>query len=102
MQSYSNNKMQALHNSSMRTLLQLQTLLLPTPTLSPNINTHTHTHTHTHTPAAMAEILPLEMHLPRYLVSNSKFGRKARFTCSLSLVLFYEFFMALTLEIALI
>ena len=42
------------------------------------------------------------MHLPRYLVSNSKFGRKARFTCSLSLVLFYEFFMALTLEIALI
>ena len=46
MQSYSNNKMQALHNS-MRTLLQLLTLLLPTPTLSSNINTHTHTHTHT-------------------------------------------------------
>ena len=50
----------------------------------------------------MAEILPLDLHLPKYLVSNSKFGRKARFTCSLSLVLFCEFFMALTLEIALI
>ena len=103
MQSYSNNKMQALHNSSMRTLLQLLTLLLPTPTLSSNINTHTHTPTHTHPPpAAMAEILPLDLHLPKYLVSNSKFGRKARFTCSLSLVIFCDFFMALTLEVTLI